>query len=168
MGSTGAKKELENELQKRGYDPKLVLGKGFGASENVPIRTNRRHYWDPRKDESGNVMGWTTPLPGDPLRFTLYLRNGFMPTDPEGHTAPPSEFFRRFRPTAASKVINTQPVAVIEVAGNGHLTCPICQQGFEDKAELITHITRHKSKPRPMKAKKRGKKKKRGNPKNGG
>lgn len=137
-----------------------LKGKGYAIKPAVDVVSNRRHYWDPRKDEGGNVMGWTSPLPGDALRMNFYMRKGFRLEDPDGNMAPPPGYFRRaIQPMAV-------PAKPVEVGvGSGEigqkadevahgLRCPICQKDFPDTDTLVHHVIYHRSKAKKVKAKK--------------
>lgn len=143
-----------------------LKSKGFVAKPAIDIVSNRRNYWDPRKDEKDNVMGWTRPLPGDTARMNFYLRKGFKLEDPDGNIAPPPGYFRRnLIPMLAPTKAKAHEVGV----GSGKivqksdgvtpgLRCPICQREFPDADTLVHHMTYHRS----AKAKSKARKPKRG------
>jgi hypothetical protein len=142
--------EQERELKSKGYAVKPV----------TDVVSNRRSYWDPRKDEEGNVMGWTLPLPGDTARMNFYLRKGFKLEDPEGNLGPPPGYFRRnltpmLAPTKAPEVGVGSGEIVQKSAGTTPiLRCPICQKDFPDTDTLVHHMIYHRSRAKKVKAKK--------------
>ena len=151
-----AKIEMTSEQERE------LKSKGFVAKPAIDIVSNRRNYWDPRKDEEGNVMGWTLPLPGDTARMNFYLRKGFKLEDPDGNLGPPPGFFRRnLTPMLAPMKAKAHEVGV----GSGEivqksegvtpiLRCPICQKDFPDADTLVHHMIYHRSKAKKVKAKK--------------
>jgi len=168
-----AKIEMTSEQERE------LKSKGFVAKPAIDIVSNRRNYWDPRKDEEGNVMGWTLPLPGDTARMNFYLRKGFKLEDPDGNLGPPPGFFRRniepmLVPTKAKAhevgtgegEIGTINVPIYETsteedvrtrgleAIKKFLTCPICQKEFPDADKLVHHMTYHRSAQAKSKARK--------------
>jgi hypothetical protein len=144
-----------------------LASKGFVAKPAIDIVSNRRFYWDPRKDEKGKVMGWTRPLPGDTARMNFYLRKGFKLEDPDGNIGPPPGYFRRnLTPMLAPTKVKTHEVGT----GKGEigqksegvtpgLQCPICQKEFPDADTLVHHMSYHRSAKAKSKARrpKRGK-----------
>ena len=143
-----------------------LASKGYAVKPVYDVVSNRRSYWDPRKDEKGRVFGWTRPLPGDSARMNFYMRKGFRLEDPDGNMGPPPGYFRA-RSIEATKVPSTKPKEVgtgsgeIVAKGNGEtpaLRCPICQRDFPDTDTLVHHMIYHRS----TKAKKNGRKLKRG------
>lgn len=143
-----------------------LKSKGFVAKPVTDVVSNRRSYWDPRKDEGDNVMGWTLPLPGDTARMNFYLRKGFKLEDPDGNLGPPPGYFRRnLTPMLAPMKAKAHEVGV----GSGEivqksdgitpiLRCPICQKDFPDADTLVHHMIYHRS----AKSKSKGRKPKRG------
>jgi hypothetical protein len=128
---------------------KDLESKGFAVKEAYDEISNRRSYRDPHKDEEGNVMGWTLPLPGDSLRMNYYLQKGFELKDPDGNTAPPPGYFRRRMPIIPTPKANGQvnkSVTHDEVPPkkDSVLRCPLCGQEFPDSETLIKHMLRHK------------------------
>lgn len=130
-----------------------LKSRGFVIKDAVDVVSNRRHFWDPRLDESGQVMGWTRPLPADPLRMNTYLARGFMLQDPQGRMAPPRGYFMRSTPPIASPH-ETKAVVVENVYER---KCPICGKVFPDNDSLITHMIHHRSGEAKKKASKKPK-----------
>ncbi len=120
------------ELDRAGY---------FVTDKGVKVVRNYRSYYDPRKDEKGNVMGWTQPMPSDPLRMLRYLRKGFLLQDPEGHMSPPKPM--RIDPRLLVVPLPGQIPQVIQ--------CPLCERTFQDKDALISHMPIHKGKGKGVK-----------------
>jgi hypothetical protein len=151
---------------------KELDSKGFVAKPAVDIVSNRRSYWDPRKDEKGNVFGWTHPLPGDTVRMNFYLRKGFKLEDPEGHIAPPPGYFNRRMPAIPSPAkaheVGTGKGEIGQKGETTMLQCPICQKEFPDADTLVHHMTYHRSKGAKKKAKKTKRAKLRGKHPEGG
>ena len=156
MAKIEVTKEQERVLQSKGYVVKPV----------TDVVYNRRSFWDPHKDESGQVMGWTRPLPADGLRMNRYLAKGFLLQDPDGNFAPPPGHFRRDK-GIASPGVKAVTTGGQDVGEKGEeitktLQCPICQKDFPDNDSLIHHMIYHRSKVKKVKAKKskRGKSRK--------
>jgi len=141
-----------------------LKSKGMLAKPVTDVVSNRRCYWDPRKDEAGNVMGWTRPLPGDTVRMTFYLNKGFKLEDPDGNIAPPPGYFqRRITPISTPKKVTQVgagegQVGQKKVEGPSAFKCPICQKDFPGPDALVHHMTYHRS----AKAKAKARKPKRG------
>jgi len=142
--------EQERELKSRGFVVKPV-------TDEV---SNRRHYWDPHKDEKGNVMGWTRPLPGDAVRMNFYMRQGFRLEDPDGNVAPPpGHFLRRTPPILTPREVREVGVGSGEVGQKQILgtapvlQCPICQKDFPDTDTFVHHMIYHRSRKAKVKAK---------------
>ena len=144
---------------------KELRSKGFVAKPAIDIVSNRRYYWDPRKDEKGNVMGWTRPLPGDTVRMNFYLRNGFKLEDPDGIVGPPPGFFRRnltpmLAPTKALEVgVGKGEIGQKNNEETQEIKCPLCPKTFPDADTFVHHMTYHRSAKAKSKARrpKRGK-----------
>ena len=139
---------------------KELNSRGFAIKPAVDVVSNRRCYWDPHKDEKGNVMGWTRPLPGDALRMNFYMRNGFKLEDPDGNLAPPPGYFRRsIQPMATPKKAPEVGVGSGEIGQKSSeatqgLRCPICHRDFPDADTLVHHMFYHRSKANKVKAQK--------------
>lgn len=144
--------DQERELKKTGYVVKPVYD-----AVNV-----RRHFWDPHKDEKGNVMGWTRPLPADARRLNNYLRYGFRLQDPEGNMAPPPGYFRkRMAAMPSPGIAQASNVSSGEIVKKpvkegvpGAFECGICHQWFPDTDSLIHHMIYHRSAKAKAEAKK--------------
>ncbi len=152
------------EIKVTPQQEKELKSKGYAIKPAYDEVSNRRYYWDPRKDENGNAMGWTRPLPGDTLRMNYYLRKGLKLEDPEGNTAPPPGYFRRRTP-AMPVPQDTEGLAEVSVTHDevppqnkkdAVLRCPLCEKEFPDSETLLKHMRRHES--RKNKSKKGGKK----------
>lgn len=137
-----------------------LASKGFVVKPTTDVVSNRRYYWDPRKDEKGNTMGWTRPLPGDSVRMNFYMRKGFKLEDPEGNLAPPPGHFRqRIQPMASPTKPHEVGIGKGEIGQKSNeaaqgLQCPICQKDFPDTDTLVHHMIYHRSKAKKVKAKK--------------
>lgn len=134
-----------------------LKSKGYAVKPAIDIVSNRRSYWDPRKDEKGNVMGWTRPLPGDTARMNFYLRKGFKLEDPDGNVGPPLGYFRSRTPAMSIPDEVGTGKGEIGQKSKGitpELRCPICQKDFPDADTLVHHMSYHRSARAKAKARK--------------